>query len=111
MENIGDQIKKLRLAKRWGQAFVAELLNISIPAYSKIENDITNLSVTRVRQLAEVFHVPVEALMEGDAVFEHELIKKGLEIRLEEQHAVILALNTKIIALYEELHQVEMEAN
>jgi transcriptional regulator with XRE-family HTH domain len=109
MEKLGNRIKKLRLANQWRQSYVATLLQISIPAYSTIETNNTTLTVIRMQQIADIFKIPVKMLMEEEAVYEHENIKKELEKRLAEQDASIQALSRKIIDLYEELHQFELE--
>ena len=55
MSSLGKKIKALRQQKDWLQGDVAKKLNISIPAYSKIESDITDINISRLKQIAEIF--------------------------------------------------------
>ena len=91
MHSIGKKIKGLRQQKGWSQGDVAEMLGISVPAFSKIETDITDLNMSRLKQIAAVFEVELIWLLSADAnpsqVYVDEL-KKAREI-IETQAAKI----------------------
>jgi len=110
MENFGHNLKKIRLANGWNQMIVGNLLNISLPAYSKIETSATIPNITRVKQLAVVFNVSIKILLEGDSKTEDIAVKIALENKLAEHEEYLVVLKTQFIALYEELHQVEIVA-
>lgn len=102
MKNLGSEIKSLRQAKNWAQSIVADLLDISVPAYSKIENNVTIINVDRLQQLADIFNVPVTRLIYGEKVNEAEIKVKELEKVLAERDAYTLGLQKKLIDLYQE---------
>lgn len=54
---IGKKIRKLRFEAKKTQKEIAELLGISIPAFSKIEAGITDINSSRMIQLAAVFNI------------------------------------------------------
>src|ERR1700709_2122066 len=54
MEELGKNIKLLRQEKGWSQNDFANRLGISVPAFSKIENGITDLHLSRLERIAEV---------------------------------------------------------
>jgi len=108
METIGSRMKKIRLEKRMHQSFVARILNISIPGYSKIENNLTDSSIKRVQQIADIFNVHIKILMEDDPETKHGTLKLALENKLAEHDDYLAILKTQLIVLYEELRQVEM---
>ena len=108
MENIGTRLKKLRVSKRWSQAFLANILKLSTPAYSKIETNITIPNITRVKQLAVVFNVSMKMLIEGDAETQDLDAKIALTDKLIESDKYLKSLQEKFIELYEELYQLEM---
>jgi len=110
MKNIGARMKEIRIAKKWAQSVVAHSLQISIPAYSKIETNITDCSVKRIQQIADIFNVPIKILIEGDLDTEHLSVKTVLENKLAENKEYLAALKTQLIALYEELRQVKIVA-
>jgi transcriptional regulator with XRE-family HTH domain len=104
MSTVGQNIKKLRQKKGWSQSVVAEKLNISIPAFSKIETGITDINITRLAQVAEVFGVPVESIiLKPGESFDQENIASISELteKLKAREAEIISLQSKLIKLYE----------
>jgi transcriptional regulator with XRE-family HTH domain len=59
MNIIGINIRKLRQKNGWSQKHVAQRLHISIPALSKIETGMTDINISRLNQLADLFEVSV----------------------------------------------------
>jgi transcriptional regulator with XRE-family HTH domain len=64
--SIAHKIRRIREIKNYSQEFVAQKLDISPKAYSKLENDETKLSVDRLYQIAEILEVKPEDLMNFD---------------------------------------------
>jgi len=65
MKKLLNNIKRLRQNQGWGQSEMATKLGISIPAFSKIESGITDMTMSRLEQIAEIFQVaPIELLSE-----------------------------------------------
>jgi transcriptional regulator with XRE-family HTH domain len=60
---LGKKIRLYRHKKEYSQAYVAYCLNISQKAYSKVENDLTKITVHRLREISEILEVPVEILI------------------------------------------------
>jgi len=48
MKTLGEKIRYLRDIKGWSQADIAYKLDISLPAYSKIERNITDINYSRL---------------------------------------------------------------
>ncbi len=57
-----EKIKSLRKSKNWSQDDVANKLNISLVAYSKIERGITDINLSRIIQLAEIYDINISEL-------------------------------------------------
>lgn len=105
MKNLGKHIKQLRLQLGWTQFIVADKLQISVPAFSKIESGITTVNIDRLKQIADIFNVPAESLFnaqyqESPLATENRI--KELQHALAEKDSVILGLQKKLIGLYEE---------
>lgn len=64
MENIIDKIKDIRKQKGFSHEYMAHHLNMSQPAYSKIEKNETVLSVDRLFKIAEILETPVNDILE-----------------------------------------------
>ena len=62
-QNIGNKLKALRLTHCLSQKIIADQLGISVPAYSKIETGITDISFTKVQQIADIYSVSVIDLL------------------------------------------------
>jgi transcriptional regulator with XRE-family HTH domain len=63
METIGNKIRIQRLMKNYSQEYMAFMLEISQPAYSKIERDETEITLRRLYDIAEVLQVDPFTLM------------------------------------------------
>ena len=69
-QNIGNKLRALRLTHSLSQKTVADQLEISVPAYSKMETGITDIPFTKVQQIADIYRVSVIDLLkigENDA--------------------------------------------
>ncbi len=64
MENILEKIKDIRKQKGYSHEYMAHKLEMSQPAYSKIEKNETVLSVDRLFKIAEILETPVNDILE-----------------------------------------------
>ncbi|MGM9479290.1 helix-turn-helix domain-containing protein [Pedobacter sp. GSP4] len=104
MESIGARIKQSRLALGLSQADAAKKLNISTPAFCKIETGQTDLNISRLLQISTTFKVPVAQLIDAKSAEAHssaELI--ALKKELIEKEEEINRLRKKVIDLYDKL--------
>lgn len=106
MKTLGKKIRLLRHQKGWSQEEVARRLEISIPAFSKIETGITDINVSRLEQVAKLFDMNVVQLLtyneeEGLPVYSSQL--ENLNQKLVERDQEVIELQKKVIELYEEL--------
>lgn len=62
----GHIIKRYREMRNFSQKYVAAKMNISQNAYSKIENNITQLTVHHVKILAQILDVSIMELLKDD---------------------------------------------
>jgi len=60
---LSDQIKFIRSSKGWTQEDVAEKLDISTHAYSKIERGETDVNFSRLQQIADVMEIELPHLL------------------------------------------------
>ena len=113
MKALGKKIRLLRHQKGWSQEDVAKKLDISIPAFSKIETGITDINLSRLEQIAILFDMSVVQLLtfndeEQDQKFinEPELVNK----KLMDRDAEVIDLQKKVIELFEELRHSKATA-
>jgi len=108
MNTIGKNIRQLRQKKSWSQGEVAKRLNISIPAFSKIETGITDINISRLDQIATLFEVSTMDIIskegENPQSLNFEEINK-LKERLASREEEIIKLQKKVIDLYEEIRE------
>ncbi|MDC2825117.1 helix-turn-helix transcriptional regulator [Rodentibacter pneumotropicus] len=64
-----EKIKIMREMNQWTQEEVAEKLDMSTTGYAKIERGQTNVSVEKLRQIAQVFNINVAQLLDDDERF------------------------------------------
>ncbi len=63
---VGQQIKKMRELRNFTQDFVAEQVGISQAAYSDIEKDKTDVSLSRLSKIAKVLDVTLADIIAFD---------------------------------------------
>jgi transcriptional regulator with XRE-family HTH domain len=61
MENLtGNKLRTLRVSRGWSQDLVADKINITQAAYSKLELGQVRLTIDRARELAKLYNVNPE---------------------------------------------------
>lgn len=108
MNTLGKKIRLLRHQKGWSQEDVAKRLDISIPAFSKIETGITDVNLSRLNQIANLFELSLVQLLSTTDSEEAKGIKEELSElteKLYSREAEIIELQKKVIDLYEQLHK------
>jgi len=60
---IGEKLRLLRVKKNFTQDYIAFCLEISQPAYHKIENGKTNISLKQLEELAAIYKISVVDLL------------------------------------------------
>jgi transcriptional regulator with XRE-family HTH domain len=110
MKTLGKKIRLLRHQKSWSQEDVAKQLDISIPAFSKIETGITDVNLSRLEQISKLFEMSVVQLLtfndqEGLESYNTEV--ENLTQKLHEREVELIDLQKKMIELYEELRNLK----
>ncbi|MEY5047613.1 MAG: hypothetical protein RLZZ175_972 [Bacteroidota bacterium] len=92
---IGNNIREIREQKKWSQEYVAEMLNMSVNGYGKIERNEVDINIEKLQQVAQLFEVKPE-----------DLLKDGMNFNnTGDNHnyfSTIYQQSTKIEKLYEE---------
>ena len=104
-KTVGANIRTLRHQRGWSQEDVANRLGISIPAFSKIETGVTDINLSRLEQIANIYEVNVVQLLSLE-IEEVEPQLSNLSIaqkKILDREAEIANLQRKVILLYEEL--------
>ncbi|WP_207533186.1 helix-turn-helix domain-containing protein [Desertivirga arenae] len=108
MKTLGKKIRLLRHQKGWSQEDVAKRLDISIPAFSKIETGITDINLSRLEQISKLFDMTVVQLLTFNDSEQQEKYVSELETitkRLQERETEVIELQKKIIDLFEEIRR------
>ena len=103
---LGQNIRMLRHKRRLNQAAVAEVLGLSIPAYSKIETGITDINISRLNQIAEFYSVTVTSLLYGGQEPQQKNLEEensALKAALSQNREELSRLQAKCINLLDEL--------
>lgn len=106
MKTLGKKIRLLRHQRGWSQEDVAKRLDISIPAFSKIETGITDINLSRLEQISILFDMTVVQLLtfndsEQEQKYNSEL--DSVSKKLNDRESEVIDLQKKVIELYEEL--------
>jgi len=113
MKTLGKKIRLLRHQKGWSQEDVAKRLDISIPAFSKIETGITDVNLSRLEQISSLFEMSVVQLLTfSDAEHDQKVVNE-LEVinkKLMDRETEVIDLQKKVIELFEELRHSRITA-
>ena len=63
---VGENIKQLRVSRKWSQQKLADEIGLSRNYISELENNKRNLSVTTLKNLAIKLNVPIGLLIDED---------------------------------------------
>jgi transcriptional regulator with XRE-family HTH domain len=106
MKSLGKKIRLLRHQKAWSQEDVAKRLDISIPAFSKIETGITDINLSRLEQISNLFEMSVVQLLTFNDMEQEQKFVNELDLvnkKLTDREVEIIELQKKVIELFEEL--------
>jgi transcriptional regulator with XRE-family HTH domain len=107
-DTLGERLRTLRKDKKWTQKHVAALMDMSVPAISKIESGDTDINYSRLQQIAQVYELStVELLDNGRRNTTYSTTElQAVSKKLSEYDNVVILLQNKIIHLYEQMQQV-----
>lgn len=106
MKTLGKKIRLLRHQRGWSQEDVAKRLDISIPAFSKIETGITDINLSRLEQISILFEMSVVQLLTFNDAEQEQKYNSELDTitkKLNDRETEVIDLQKKVIELYEEL--------
>jgi transcriptional regulator with XRE-family HTH domain len=106
MKTLGKKIRLLRHQRGWSQEDVAKRLDISIPAFSKIETGITDINLSRLEQISILFEMTVVQLLTFNDTEQEQKYNTELDSvskKLSDRDTEVIDLQKKVIELYEEL--------
>ena len=86
--------------------YIDKRLDISIPAFSKIETGITDINLSRLEQISTLFDMSVVQLLTFNDHEQEQKFVNELEIvnkKLTDREVEIIDLQKKVIELFEEL--------
>jgi transcriptional regulator with XRE-family HTH domain len=106
MDNIGYKIRKIRELKGFTQDYLAQKLNISQRAYSKIERGETKVDNERIGEVSEILEVdPIDLLVFDESYIFNNCVQAGGKF-----NHFINQLPEKLIEQYEaRIKQLEEE--
>ncbi len=110
MKLLGKKIRLLRHQKGWSQEDVSKQLDISIPAFSKIETGITDVNLSRLEQISALFDMSVVQLLTYNDPEQEVKYASELEVankKLQDRNAEVIDLQKKVIELYEEIRNMK----
>lgn len=113
MKTLGKKIRLLRHQRSWSQEDVAKQLDISIPAFSKIETGITDVNLSRLEQISTLFGMSIVQLLTFNDTEEQEKYNNEVEVltkKLQDRETDVIDLQKKVIDLYEELRRAKVMA-
>lgn len=85
-ETLHERIRLLRLQRGYSQENMAYELGLSTTAYGDIERGKTDLTLSRLNQVAQVLHVSATDLLTGDGLTHEKRPAQEIVVDLTENH-------------------------
>jgi len=101
----GTVIRRYREMKNFSQTYVAGKMGISQNAYSKIENNLTQLTVHHVKQLSEILQTPVVDLLRDDFEIHKSSVLNNKSTSKDEVVKMLDHIKTKLQAKHTANHE------
>lgn len=103
MKTLGEKFRILRQKKGVNQKAMADLLEISIPAYSKLETGITDPNFSRINQIAQVHELTLRQFLDvgEEGASEQEQVVAQLKEKINQLESAVIRLQSKLIDLYD----------
>ncbi|WP_158797474.1 helix-turn-helix domain-containing protein [Pedobacter sp. L105] len=102
MKSLGQKFKTLRLKSGYTQKDIADMLEISVPAYSKIETGLTDPSYSRVMEIAKIHKMDLKQLINvGEEKDAADMQIESLNEKIAALELNVIRLQGKLIELYE----------
>jgi len=95
-KQIGERLRELRQSKKMKQEDMAAVLGISVPAYSKIETGVNEISSKHLLTLKQKFNVSIDWLLCGEITNN----AKGFGINDEDVEKMLADMKKSKIALF-----------
>jgi transcriptional regulator with XRE-family HTH domain len=104
-KSVGEKIRRIRESKGFSRERVADELNITHGAYSKIERGESDPNTQRLEQIAKILKVSIIDFFEDVAVFSEDSGKYGYATKAEVENIskLVSILVKEIEKLREEL--------
>lgn len=80
-ENIGKNIKKLRLKNGYTQEELSELVDITCSYVGQIERNERKISIDKLYKIANVFNVSIDSIIEKTSEDKQKTNKKDLMLK------------------------------
>jgi transcriptional regulator with XRE-family HTH domain len=104
MGAIHNKVKKLRIQSGLTQQEMADKLNMHLKTWQKVENGFTKLDIDRLKEIAEIFEVSIDELINTDeGVFINEVSGSGIGYSNEEVQITHNYCSENEKALYERM--------
>jgi transcriptional regulator with XRE-family HTH domain len=101
MNTLGSKIKAIRLSCGLTQEDMADKLELSLPAYSKIERGLSDVNFKRLVQLAKIFKSTPEGIItHGEKSNQKDIRIKQLEIEVAVKDKMIMELQKELLGFY-----------
>lgn len=62
-ERLGEKLRILRESQGYSQEYLSKILKISPSAYARMERGETTMNITRLEEIAKIFHLTISQLM------------------------------------------------
>lgn len=93
---FGENLKKIRKLNKMGQVELAKKLNVANGTISMWENNLRTPDVATIKEISNLFKIPISYLIEDEIKIEPEESKSKTESRLTEKQKDLVNIIVKL---------------
>lgn len=90
-KNLNIKLRVLRISRNWSQEYVAEQIELTQPAYAKLEAGHVKLTIERAKQIASLYNIEAESFFDESSIEildRYRFTQKDSENKLDESYEV-----------------------
>lgn len=104
--------KYKKILENYTQAYMADMLKMSVPGYSKIENDKTDITISKINAIAEILETDLATILNFDpANIFNQNVQSSIVTGYNHQLTINGRLDDILLKLQNEIYELKKKQN
>ncbi|MBI1835803.1 MAG: helix-turn-helix transcriptional regulator [Flavobacteriia bacterium] len=109
-EKLAERIRMARLMKNLSQQNMADELGLTVASYSNIERGVTEITVSRLFEIAKILQLKVSSMLDFDSSYSEKIKEPSGEYFTDTNHQLKVIIE-KLNKQQDEIEKLNSELN